>query len=351
MIQWTDTQDHVADNITLLCPAHHSEKSRGLLSLEEVRQANANPHNKAAITTPAYSLHYSGSSFQAVLGNVVFHTPVFAEGNRVSVLLIDGESQLGFRIEDGHLLMHFGLYDEHGHCIAVVDDNELVYATSIFDVEMVGPQLTFRSAHREVLLAMRFNSMEGVTIPTGRFLRNGIRVSVTASGIEYGPGFIASSYFVMLDGVGLALGQPEFMPAAMHFPDIEREGTWVLQDNGDMREVRDMVESDSGNLIEGEHVRIVDVVQGSENPVLNGWRFTNCYIEGPAVLAVPGSTFDQCIFPGPPEDLMYVLEASRDVYGVVVTQDCTFVGCTFGNIGFVGSRDFVESFSAGITAG
>jgi hypothetical protein len=42
---WAVVHRHVAEEITLLCDKHHSERTKGLLPKEDVVKANNNPYN------------------------------------------------------------------------------------------------------------------------------------------------------------------------------------------------------------------------------------------------------------------------------------------------------------------
>jgi len=43
IIDWSIVKKHEAKNITLLCPQHHTEKTKGLLTREQVANSNMNP--------------------------------------------------------------------------------------------------------------------------------------------------------------------------------------------------------------------------------------------------------------------------------------------------------------------
>jgi trigger factor len=349
MEDWSDVTQHESCNITLLCPDHHGEKTKGWLPLSEVQRANADPFNKRANASSPYTLRHNAPSFRAVLGNVVIDVPSFKEADRLSMVLIDAESQLGFRIEDGHLLMHFRLFDDEDRCVAVIEDNELMYSTSLFDVEMVGTQLTLRSASRAILLRMRFDPEQGVEIPVGRFLRHGVRVRISSDGVSVGESWLSNCLLVH-DEVGLAFGEPELMPAAMHIWDVARERGWVVSNDGKVRRV---VEHRGDGVVVGltmedERVRPVDLVLGTENPVLERCKFVRCYIEGPAMLALVDSSLEDCRFSDTPESVCIALAESRRIHGVVVAKECDFIGCQFGNVGFVVSDAILEGMQAAV---
>ena len=77
---------------------------------------------------------------------------------------------------------------------------------------------------------------------------------------------------------------------------------------------------------------------------IRGKTFTDCVIEGPAVLAVmTGTTFDGCAM-GTTSDMNNLLykPQGQKLAGVVGVADCKFVRCRFVQVGFTGSDELLE---------
>jgi hypothetical protein len=78
---------------------------------------------------------------------------------------------------------------------------------------------------------------------------------------------------------------------------------------------------------------------------IDGKTFTDCLIEGPAVMAVMnGTTFDSCAM-GTTSDMRNLLyrPVGRDrMAGVVGVSNCRFVRCRFAQVGFTGSDELIE---------
>jgi hypothetical protein len=86
---------------------------------------------------------------------------------------------------------------------------------------------------------------------------------------------------------------------------------------------------------------------------VRGKTFTDCVVEGPAVLAVlSGTTFDSCAM-GTTTDTANLLykPQGRKLAGVVGMADCTFVRCRFVQVGFTGSDELLEDLMANIRSG
>jgi hypothetical protein len=67
---WAKTQQHKAQEITLLCNKHHAEKTKGLLTTEQVVTANQNPINARRGISSPYGLHFAGGEATVLLGGV-----------------------------------------------------------------------------------------------------------------------------------------------------------------------------------------------------------------------------------------------------------------------------------------
>jgi len=83
---------------------------------------------------------------------------------------------------------------------------------------------------------------------------------------------------------------------------------------------------------------------------IEGKTFTDCVIEGPAVVAVmDGTTFDACAM-GTTSDVRTLLyrPVGDKMAGVVGLSRCRFVRCRFVQIGFTGSEDLLTELQSGI---
>lgn len=77
---------------------------------------------------------------------------------------------------------------------------------------------------------------------------------------------------------------------------------------------------------------------------IEGKTFTECLIEGPAVMAVMnGTSFDTCSM-GVAEDPRTLLLEPRGemIAGVVGMSNCRFVRCRFVQVGFTGAPDLLD---------
>lgn len=84
---------------------------------------------------------------------------------------------------------------------------------------------------------------------------------------------------------------------------------------------------------------------------IDGKTFTDCVIEGPAVMAVmSGTTFDNCAM-GTTTDirnLLYRPLSTTKLAGVIGVANCRFLRCRFVQVGFTGSDDLLEQLQGGV---
>ena len=86
---------------------------------------------------------------------------------------------------------------------------------------------------------------------------------------------------------------------------------------------------------------------------IDGKTFTDCLIEGPAVVAVMnGTQFDNCAM-GTTTDvrnLLYRPVGQDKMAGVVGMANCVFLRCRFVQVGFTGSDFVLEELQGGVRA-
>lgn len=106
----------------------------------------------------------------------------------------------------------------------------------------------------------------------------------------------------------------------------------------------------NGKVKRGEDVYLADIAR--ENGILDGFRFENCHVMGPAVIVVQGE-FDLVnnTIEGDPDAFLWEIPEEREwVTGAIVVKDTSFEGCTFTNVGFAGFTDFIEQVKHGVEA-
>lgn len=83
--------------------------------------------------------------------------------------------------------------------------------------------------------------------------------------------------------------------------------------------------------------------------VVKGVTFTDCRIEGPAVMLVLGCQFERTDFGNPSGDIRNLIlrpASQTAVIGAIPVDSCTFNRCAFVGVGYTGVDDFLDQLIA-----
>jgi hypothetical protein len=171
--------EHSVENIALLCPSHHQDKTSGRITAELVLKcANEPANSKQASTTP--HLHIaSGDRARFVLGSSVFESGLEV-GDRFEAVRISGHTVFGVSFEDGFLLFDVLATDASGKLILQINKGELAVATGVWDYRLEGRELEIRSEETAVSLRLRFEE-RGFSVPTAHFVLGSTSLDIQPS--------------------------------------------------------------------------------------------------------------------------------------------------------------------------
>ncbi|MCE4957725.1 HNH endonuclease signature motif containing protein [Macrococcoides caseolyticum] len=175
---WAEVREHVAEDITLLCPKHHREATAKRLPREIVLEANENPYNLKNGKSTSHELFYLGNKCEFLLGGDSYSYTFECEGSVFIPLMIDGSPVIKFRYENNHLLLSMVLLDKFNIPILLIIDNQLTYSVDVWDIQFVGNKLTLREAHRKILFEIEFYPPNKVSIVKGNILFNGVKIDI-----------------------------------------------------------------------------------------------------------------------------------------------------------------------------
>lgn len=178
MTPYSEVLEHDPNNLVLLCDGHHREKTNNLLPTDTVREARANPINLRRGESHPYDLHYSGERCKADIGSNIHVWPRIRDGMLTVPLIVDDTPLVMFRVEDGHLLLTVQLFDQDNNLLVQIADNELVFSTAPWDVELEARTLTVRAGLGDILVRMTFAPPSGVMLDRAKIFRNGIGIEV-----------------------------------------------------------------------------------------------------------------------------------------------------------------------------
>lgn len=211
LIPYSERQEHVSSNITLVCDAHHKEATNSLLTPDQISQANSKPYNvEHGVSTP-YGIHFEGLSFDCVIGGNRFSSRLRDDQDASSMiaLSVDDSDLAQFHIDSsGKLFLNASIFDERNLPILIIRENELTYRTATWDVEFQARTLIVREAIRKILVEIELIPPRAVVISRARLLCNGVEILVRTSHL-----FVVNSQTILMGcsavdcDVGLQLGR------------------------------------------------------------------------------------------------------------------------------------------------
>jgi SEC-C motif len=141
---WADATEHRQEGIVLLCPTHHTEKSRGRLSSSAVKSANDNP-----FCVSAGSARHDFSLYNGELRGIRVGTSMFKFKSPETTILTLGEHLVfGFSVQDGHVMFSLDLGVN-----SKIENNVWISDSDGWDTTLVGRTVICRSERRRVELA------------------------------------------------------------------------------------------------------------------------------------------------------------------------------------------------------
>lgn len=191
MVPYSDSKQHIAAELTLLCDKHHKEVTNSLLTDQQVNAANSGPFNVQRGISSPYALNFQGDEFTCVIGGNQF-TGAIRDENNVAVLVpisIDDIDLIWFAITpDGNLFFNANIFDDCNLPLLTIVGNVLAYRTETWDIVFQGNTLTVREAARKIFFEVAFEPPNQITINRARLLCNGVEILVRESHI-----FVANS--------------------------------------------------------------------------------------------------------------------------------------------------------------
>jgi hypothetical protein len=109
--------------------------------------------------------------------------------------------------------------------------------------------------------------------------------------------------------------------------------------------------------ISGGHFALFDLyranIQAGGGAVIEGRTFSDCYIEGPAVMLVlDGNQFEGTNFGPTGGDMRAMLFrplSGKSAIGAIPVRNCVFRNCQFHTLGITGSDDLLQMLTEQVT--
>jgi len=173
--EFKDARVHDANGIILLCPEHHSLKTRGLLSRETIARAKQNP--AARHTGFSYGVFdVVGCHITLQLGNIQFEdTPI--------VLQVEGDELLSLRPPEetgGPLRVNALLLGGSGEKVLEIVDNEWRTPVENWDIDITGSTFRIRSSQRKIEFILHVESNGRFAFRRFNLFHRGIKIELDA---------------------------------------------------------------------------------------------------------------------------------------------------------------------------
>lgn len=208
--EYSVVKEHSIENLALLCPSHHNEKTTFKLSAKRVKQARENPFNKNRIFSGSHQ-QVSSDEISVELGTDNFFHVNLKDGQSYQALWINGTPVCGINSNDGWLTISLILTDFEGNILLRIDKGELVLSLAIWDYEYIGNKLTIKEGLGQIILEMELTN-DKIKVNYGQFLDT------------FGTGFIIRSPVIM----GFIRGIKKYTSAGSRYPMNSNGGIALL---------------------------------------------------------------------------------------------------------------------------
>ena len=203
--EYARAQQHDADGITLLCPGCHAKKTRNLLSVRRVREANAKP--------AALGKRYAYSELEGTPLRPFIKLAGMTLRNCETPLQVRGFPVLQVEdaeLEGGPYRLSATFFNASGKPSLFIRRNEWQVLADSWDVELVGSSVTVRTGPGEIALRLNFQAGEGLIVERLEMLCAGYRLAGNADILDvYSPQGARSRYIRCMSDdceIGFSLG-------------------------------------------------------------------------------------------------------------------------------------------------
>lgn len=177
--EYAEVKEHSEDNIVILCPNHHSDKTRKRLSKNRINYYRENYRNKSEPYTAAWKIEPNESIEVIVGSNYAIWTPL-EEDSYFEVIWVAGISHFTLHFEDGWITFSLHVTNSEGLTLLYIHKGEMVVSTDIGDYEYVADKLTISNEMREVVCELTLRN-DKIVIHNANFITESIGWSIKDS--------------------------------------------------------------------------------------------------------------------------------------------------------------------------
>jgi len=223
MVEFSRVKQHTVENLCCLCPTHHAEKTRGLITPERVKMARANPKNLSGIRISSHPFYFYGFQSVVKMGSVVnyFSRPRDAKNHIYTPLVVRNESLININFgPDDIILFDIHIRNKDDEIEFAIIENELVYKTKFWDIEFIGNRFVIKKDKFTILFQATLNMPNAIIIEKGQFCSGGSCVEVKENSIFFGYGGRLGDSMCANSRYGFVYNSREdFAPSCMYATD------------------------------------------------------------------------------------------------------------------------------------
>lgn len=207
---FANVKRHRAEELTLLCPNHHAEKTKGLLPDARVEEADRHPFNVQRGTTSPYALWFDGSAPEIVLGQQLFTCDDARRPTVMVPILLNRYCPLGFTLDTRGLLLNLDARDSKNNPILQIRESELILSSTAWDATLVGNTLSIWEQTGGLSLSMEFHPPRRIVITRYHLSSAGVVVDVDSTKTEFSgtglPNFVLAGNGTVSANIGVLVG-------------------------------------------------------------------------------------------------------------------------------------------------
>lgn len=165
--EYSVVKEHAVDNLALLCPTHHAQKTRKSLDPELLKERRKNPFNKDKAETSGFKLE-PNKQISVIVGSNTASATLSDQRPIHYILWVDGYNFFALHFESGYLTFSLVLTDRQGKEILSVERGVMSVGTENWDYTYEGGNVVIRKAKGDIILKM-FLSNYKVEVSKGFF--------------------------------------------------------------------------------------------------------------------------------------------------------------------------------------
>jgi hypothetical protein len=157
------------------------------------------------------------------IGSCICTNNGFANGAVFIAVAFDRVPMVAFTHDQDHLFLTLRVTDDKNATILWIEENQLRYSISPWDIESVGRNIVIREKARDILIDIVFDPPNVITIRRGRLLLNGLELHITPDQVCFANNFLGFSRCDFVADVALMYGEMiEGSSGAIHIPVTNR---------------------------------------------------------------------------------------------------------------------------------